>query len=85
MGRWLFALLVVFPALVVGTLFAVQNASRTTQLSLNLGFFAAELTQPVSLPLLMAVCVGTGFVVGWLVAAIRGALRRRRQQDADLT
>jgi uncharacterized integral membrane protein len=45
-------------------LFAVQNSSRVTQLSLDLGMAAWQLTQPVSVPALMGICIGGGFLLG---------------------
>ncbi len=47
-----------------GLLFVIQNSSRTTQLSLDLGFKAAQLAEPVSIPALMGVCLGLGVVIG---------------------
>ncbi|MED5372295.1 MAG: hypothetical protein VX899_14845 [Myxococcota bacterium] len=68
--------------LLVGTptaLFWLQNASRVTGLSLNLGFFATQLAQPVSVPVLMAVTLAVGLLMGLIL----GALFRRRG-PADL-
>jgi hypothetical protein len=77
------AILVVIAALVLGglaTLFVVQNAQRTTQLSLDLWVRAWELQGPVSVPALMGLCFGTGLLLGggffWLRAA--AAWRRVR-------
>ncbi len=63
----------------VAALFVVQNSTRTTQLSLNLGFAAWELARPVNLPVLMGICIGAGWLTGlgtWAVFAARSARRR---------
>ncbi len=51
------------------TLFGIQNGSRTTQLSVDLGLSAWELRKPVSVVVLMAASAGGGFVLAllWLV------------------
>ena len=53
-------------ALVCGSaaLFIVQNLSRTTQLSFDLQFLAWQLDEPVSIPILMAICSAAGLVLG---------------------
>ena len=69
----------------VGGLFWVQNQLRTTQLSLNLGFAAWELAQPVQVPALVAIAAGAGFALGgvvfggWAVSAARRAARAESQ------
>jgi hypothetical protein len=69
----------------VGGLFWVQNQLRTTQLSLNLGFAAWELAQPVQVPALVAIAAGVGFAVGavvfggWAASASRRAARAESQ------
>ena len=49
----------------VAAAFVAQNAARTTQLSLNLGFMANELKSPISVMAL----VGGAFVLGGLLSA----------------
>ncbi len=69
----------------VGSLFWVQNQLRTTQLSLNLGFVAWELAQPVPVPALVAVSAGVGFgsaallFGSWAASAARRAARAESQ------
>lgn len=48
----------------VAYLFVVQNGSRETQLSLDLGFAAFQLAQPVSVPMLAASALGLGWLLG---------------------
>jgi uncharacterized integral membrane protein len=67
-------LVVLLTAAGILALFILQNYERTTDLSINLFFFARHLTQPVSVPLLL---VGT-FLGGTLVGLIAGFLLRGR-------
>ncbi len=64
-----------------GTLamFIIQNYERTTELSLNLIVFSTELSNPVSVPLLL---IGT-FGGGGLVGLIAGFLLRGRRGGGD--
>ena len=55
-------------------LFAIQNASRVTGLSLNAGLFAFELADPVAVPALMGITFGVGLLAGVIVTLV---LRRR--------
>jgi hypothetical protein len=82
-GRWLglAVLALVFGA---GLLFCIQNAARTTQLSLDLGFVAWQLERPVALPLVMGVCFLTGLGVGWVVASVSAAQRASRIRQLEL-
>jgi len=43
-----------------GALFWVQNASRTTILSIGFGFTGLQLSEPIPIPLLMLICLGVG-------------------------
>jgi hypothetical protein len=62
----------------IGALFVLQNAGRTTQLSLDLYVAAWQLSQPVSVPALVGVGFGVGAVAGIvLTIPLRGRLRRR--------
>lgn len=55
-------------------LFWVQNSSRTTQLSIDVGVAAWQLREPVPVPALIVACVG----IGVLGAAIPLSLRSWR-------
>lgn len=68
-------------------LFAFQNHTRTTQLSMDFGFYAVQLEQPLQIPALMGLCV----VVGALVPTVwfgsrwwsaRAKVRRLEQELA---
>lgn len=78
-------LLVVLAAL--GALFVVQNSSRTTQLSLDLGIAAWQLEQPVTIPALIGISFGVGVVTGLLSVTPRmfrlsARVRQLEQQAA---
>ena len=65
----------------VGTtaLFWVQNSARRVMLTLNLGITRFALAEPVQVPVLMAICLLVGLVLGaTLVLAMRLGGRRRR-------
>ena len=79
------ALLLGLAAVGCAVLFWFQNAARTTQLSLNLGLVAWELSQPLSVPVLVASSVGVGFFLGSLVfgwLALAASRRARRAERA---
>lgn len=59
-------------------LFVVQNRTRTSGLSLNLGFAAFELAQPLPVPVLMLISLGMGLMVGAAWSALRSFGGRRR-------
>ena len=72
--RWLWVVLkwlvlLGTPALLL-TLFTVQNMARTTQLSLNMGVGAVELTEAWPLPALLGVTFLIGFLIGELHARL---------------
>ena len=48
-------------------LFVLQNSARATQLSIDLWFVAFQLSEPVSIPLLMGLSALVGFLLGVLV------------------
>jgi uncharacterized integral membrane protein len=81
------ALLVLLTGAVI-TLFVVQNASRTTQLSLNLGFAAWQLAEPLPVPALIGVAFGLGFLLASVLFGARaitaGRRTRRLEQEAAL-
>jgi uncharacterized integral membrane protein len=85
-----YGILVLVTLLLAGvvTLFVVQNASRTTQLSLNLGFAAWQLQDPVPVPALIAVAFATGFLLSAVLFGVRavtaGRRVRRLEQEAAL-
>jgi hypothetical protein len=66
--------------------FAIQNSSRATELSLNLGVWGGQ-SPLVQIPVLMAICVGAGFLLGLIVPAIwrmrSGASSSDSYGDAD--
>ncbi len=61
--RW-FQLVSVLLVGLVGTLFTVQNSSRTSDLSLDLWFAAWHLQAPAPLPVLLWVAFAGGLLVG---------------------
>jgi hypothetical protein len=63
----------------VPILFVIQNRERSTELSLDLGFAAWKLADPVSIPYLLA---GT-LVVGVLFGLLIPWLWQRRSRGAD--
>lgn len=66
--------------------FFVQNSSRTTGLSFDLGFAAWALASPISVPALMAACFFGGALVAFGLGYLgRLALSRRvRQLEQEL-
>ncbi len=87
MNRWTTLLSLILLLLVggIGTLAWLQNSTRSTELSLNLGFAAWQLAEPIAIPSLVGAAVGTGmalgalpFLVAWQVASAR-ARRLERQ------
>ena len=77
--------LAVFAVVTVGTLFVVQNSSRETQLSLDLGFRAWQLGTPVSVPVLIATCFGAGGVVAGLPLLLRSLRLQSKLRRLELT
>ena len=80
MNRYVVGTLVTVAALLIGVLvlFGVQNSSRVTQLSLNLGFYAAELQNPVSVVYLIFGSFGGGLLVSFL-AFFPGSMRAKSE------
>jgi uncharacterized integral membrane protein len=72
----------------VAALFVLQNAARTTELSLNLGFAAWQLAEPLPIPALIGVSFGAGFLLATLLFGVRaitaGRRVRRLEQEAAL-
>jgi uncharacterized integral membrane protein len=68
----------------IGALFAVQNSARTVQLSLDLGFVAWQLAEPMPVPLLVGLSFGSGLLIGAGVISIKAmqlAARARRLEQ----
>ena len=61
-------------------LFIVQNMARTTDLSLDLRFFAWHLANPLPVVHLLLGCLAGGLLVGAVVGYVKG-----RQQRASNT
>ncbi len=85
MGRngWIVVLLLLAVLCAFVGLFYVQNSARTTQLSLDLGFAAWQLKQPVAVPLLLLAAAGGGFLFGFLPLWVRGFARGRRIKQLE--
>ena len=67
----------------VGVLFVLQNAARTTQLSLDLWFAAWELSEPVPVMILTGIGFVAGFVACMVLAAWRAARVRKRMRNLE--
>ena len=52
------------------TAFSMQNLSRTTELSLNLGLGGVQLQAPIPVPALMGICIFAGFILGLLAPPV---------------
>jgi uncharacterized integral membrane protein len=63
--------LVVLVVSTLCTLFVLQNYAREVQLSLDLGFRAWQLREPVAVPVLIAICVGAGMVLAGVPLLLR--------------
>lgn len=66
-----------------------QNHTRMTQLSFDYGFGATQLQDPISVPLLMWVCFGTGFLLSAIYfggsSFSANAKARRLEQQLAMT
>jgi uncharacterized integral membrane protein len=73
MKTGLYVALLIVVLLVVGVIaqFAVENSSRTTDLTLDLYFVAWKLKEPASIPVLIASAFGGGFGLGLLLLLAR--------------
>ncbi|MFK7931848.1 MAG: hypothetical protein AB8H79_26965 [Myxococcota bacterium] len=81
---WIIVLLAVLAAVGTSTLFWLQNSARGVMLSLNLGVAKFALAEPVPVPVLMGICVLSGFVLALvLVLALRSGRSRNRSKPAD--
>lgn len=70
-GRWIKLILLVFAAAFLA-LFTVQNLSRTSELSLDLGLVAYKLAEPQPIPYMLL----TAFGAGLLLAGFLGIFQR---------
>ena len=90
MNRYVFGVLGLIVLLGGGVtaLFAIQNSSRTVNLSLDLWVAAWQLQDPVSVPVLIAVSALSGAIVVGLPLLLRswrlGSRVRSLQQQVDL-
>lgn len=84
-GRWV-ALVVVLIVALLGTMFTVQNLSRTTDLSLNLWLWAWHLENPLPIPALLWGTFGGGFLMGgmWSILGRMSSGRRIRDLEAQV-
>ena len=69
----------------LGALFTIQNSGRTSDLSLDLGFYAVHLAAPQPLPHLLWVAFAAGLLLGggWGILqwnATRGRIRDLEQR-----
>jgi uncharacterized integral membrane protein len=73
----------------IGVLFYIQNATRTTQLSLDVGVWAWQLEQPVSVPLLVLASFAVGFLAATvalgMISMRQSSRMRRLEQDLQLS
>lgn len=76
-------LVILVLGLAVAALFYVQNSLRVTDLSLNLGFWATQLKEPVSIPLALYLCFGGGALLGAVVTGLGWARDREKIQDLE--
>lgn len=65
--KWILGLIFVLGVSASSVLFWLQNASRTTQLSFDVYTAAWQLEQPVPIPVLMAICIGIGLLLGMVL------------------
>lgn len=83
--KWSFVVLLLLTIVA----FTMQNMSRTTGLSLNLGLWAWRLRQPVAIPALIWGSFGLGLVVaggwGWVRSSALTRRVRKLEQELALT
>ena len=73
-------LTVVLVVSLMGTLFWMQNSERLVQVSLDLGFAAWQLSEPVSVPALITISFGSGLGLGIIGILAQTARLGRRAQ-----
>ena len=84
----IFSLAVVVSTAAVGALFTVQNATRTTDLSLDLYVVAYHLQEPQPVPHLLWAAFGIGLLVGglWgLVGRVTSGSRDGAEETGDVS
>jgi len=64
-------MLVVLVAFALCALFVAQNLGREVQLSLDLGLRAWQLERPVSVPVLIVICIGAGAILAGVPLGLR--------------
>lgn len=69
--RWILLVLTLV-VLTVAALFTVQNSGRTTDLSLDLYFWAVHLKQDVAVPYLLWGTLGSGLLLGGILGRLSG-------------
>ena len=74
---------VLFALLGTAYLFVVQNSLRATQLSLDLGFAAWQLAEPVPIVALVGLAFGAGFALAALIFGVRGVRTSRRLRKLE--
>ncbi|MCB9759308.1 MAG: DUF1049 domain-containing protein [Alphaproteobacteria bacterium] len=89
MWKWIAALVVLLLVTFPVVLFVLQNLGRTSQLSLNMGFAAWELQQPMPVPALLGIAFGAGLLLGGGFALMRvvslGSEVRRLNREIALS
>ncbi len=82
--RW-FKLSLWLLAIVAVVAFFLQNSTRTTILSFDVGVAAWKLASPISIPALMGACFfgGTLVALGWSMAGRIALSRRLRQLEQE--
>lgn len=83
MNRSSIILLLVLVLGALAALFSVQNSARATQLSLDLGFVAWQLKDPVAVPVLIGVSLGVGLVLGLGVGFVWVVRLRRDVRELE--
>lgn len=79
---WLTLLIFALSALLIA-LFTAQNLARATQLSLNVGFAAWQLSQPVPVVGLVFGSFGLGLVIGAILMLRRSFRLSRRIRELE--
>ena len=84
-GRWLILFGLVATA-ALGALFAIQNSSRMTELSLNLWIVAFELAEPQPVPYLILGAFGVGLILAGALGSFNrlGLQRKIRKLEQEI-
>jgi uncharacterized integral membrane protein len=70
-------------AVLVAVMFTVQNSSRLTDLSLDLGFWAIHLERPLPLVYFLWGTLVVGFLAGFGLSALSRSADDRRRRDLE--